>query len=98
VFRTIRAVLAHTARLRDLETTCTAIRAELDNVSRTVTELEAAIEWSQHEIKQLRGRVTGGLRKGKSEDGGEPVIDRDAELNALIRAGRRIPDELRRKK
>ena len=91
VLQTLRAIFSQTSRLRDLEGTCTALRAELDNLVRTVAELEAALEWSQHEIKQLRGKVTGGIRKkGQPEDGEQPV-DRTAELNALILAGRGIP-------
>ena len=94
MFRTLRAALANARRLTLLEQTCTDLRAELERLARSVAELESAEEWTQAEIVRVRGRITGGLRKGKgdgvsSADAGQPA-DRTEELNALIRAGRSI--------
>ena len=93
MFRTFRAVLANARRLTLLEQTCTDLRAELERLARSVAELESAEEWTQAEIVRVRGRITGGLRKGKgdgvpSAEQGQP--DRTEELNALIRAGRSV--------
>lgn len=52
---------------------------------RDVEEMRADLDWLGAEVKKLRGRVTGGVRKAAEEPQAGPTLD---DINALIKAGR----------
>ncbi len=84
MFKTLRAILAQNRRLEDLERRVDAIAQDLRRRELHVEDLSASLEYTQAEIKKLRGRVTGGLRKEAEEDGGkQPPVD----INEAIRSG-----------
>jgi len=86
MFQRLRALLSQNRRVTDIERTSAEIRGELERTRTDLEQLEADVAWLGAEIKKLRGRVTGSVRKDReTADNGERV-DADA-INAAIRAG-----------
>ena len=86
MFRALRAILAQHRRLSDVETTSETQRHDVLRLEQTLRELQSDVEWLAGEVRTLRGRVTGGLRKKEppAEDNGAPP---PGDMNAAIKAG-----------
>jgi len=84
------------ARPADLAPTSVSIDNSLGSdrdrdreVRQAIAELRADLDWLADEVKRLRGRVTGGIRRAKEEadapaNNGAPTME---QVNAAIRAG-----------
>lgn len=87
MFRTLRAILSQHRRLNDVETTSQAHAHDVKRLEQTLRELASDVEWLAGEVRTLRGKVTGGLRKKEppAEDDGGPPPQQD--VNAAIKTG-----------
>lgn len=89
MFRTLRAILAQSRRLADVEASLKALLERDDARTRDMEALSADLDYLGEQIKSLRGRVTGSVRKERQQqagDGDGGAVDVDA-INRAIIAG-----------
>lgn len=78
-------------RLRDVAQTLQGIEERLDGLdhtttdqSRTLSRFDDDLDHLAHQLKRLRGRITGGVRKVSEVERGEDDVE---EINRQIRDG-----------